>query len=98
MNSGSPLGCPSHLCWQVPEMQRRQSPALAQSEDVEQVSPHWAAATGMMGVTGVTGSGLYSSSPASHLCWQVPEMQSLQSPAAAQSEEVVHASPQVTAP
>ena len=51
-----------------------------------------------MGVTGVTGSGLNSSSPASQRCWQVPEMQRRQSPAAAQSEEVVQASPQVTAP
>ena len=74
-------------------MQSLQSPALAQSEELEQVSPHCAAATGVMGTTGVI-----SSSPSMHLCWQVPEMQSLQSPALAQSEEDVQASPHEMAP
>ncbi len=66
----------------------RQVLAVEQSLEVEQVSPHWAAFT-----TSLKGVGAMKPS-FMHLCWQIPSMQSLQSPAVAQSLDEEHLSPQ----
>ena len=55
-----------------------QVPAEVQSEELEQESPHTAAATGV------------KISSCSHLCWQVLSIQILQVSAVIQSEELAH--------